>query len=168
VRLPWSIRDRIFVRKLGIFLHAISTVPEDKRKKFSDQIDTDQEFMNHVGESVLLLLDRADDMKKPALYGRAFAAYLEGKITYEQLTRMTTGIDRALMYDIDQLSALTEKFTSESWGAGLMSAGLARLGVSAAIGSTHTLYLMNDIGMLVLEHCLNTNSDAGGRSSPAS
>jgi hypothetical protein len=156
-KTPLAIRDWLFLRKLATFIAELSSVEDEKMSHFRHRISTDVTFARQVGEGLILLLDRADDMEKPALMGKACAAYLAGKVTYDQLTRMNSGIDRAMMADIRQLPALEPKFTEEYWGAGLVSAGLARLGVRSGFGGSGPLYILNDTGKLVIEHCLAMN-----------
>ena len=120
VALPWSIRDRIFLKKLSTFLPELSSVPEEKRREFRGRIDADSKLLNRVGEGILLLLDRADDMEKPALIGKAFVAYLTGKVSYDQLARMTAGIDKASISDIRELRRLQDFPVLDERAAGLL------------------------------------------------
>jgi len=162
VGLPWSIRDLLLVKKMGSFIHALSGVAEEKLRQFRDNINADPKLRDRVGENVLLLLERADDMEKPALLGRAFVAFIDGKVTYEQLGRMTAGIDRALMGDIERLREFAQHFTYDQWGAGLNYAGLARAAVTNASGPKYMIYIISDIGTLVLDHCLARSADSEG------
>jgi hypothetical protein len=164
VRLPWSIRDRIFLKKLSRFVYQLATVPEEQLRKFRDKINADPKFRDRVGEKVLLVIERADDMEKAPLLGRALAAFIEGKVTEEEFMRMTAGIDRALMDDINRLTELEQTNSKNScpWAAGLMSAGLAGFRVSGLTGGTYTFYLINDIGKLVLKHCVARSADSEG------
>jgi hypothetical protein len=150
------------VKKMGSFIHELSHVPEEKLRQFKQEIDANPKLRDRVGASVLLLLDRADDMDKAPLLGRAFVAFIDGKVTEEQLKRMTAGIDRALMDDINRLIEIKQTNFSSSWASGLMSAGLARIAVSAATGSSATFFIITDIGKLVLEHCLARSADSEG------
>src|SRR5262249_30104115 len=92
------------------------------------------QFSSEVGEKVLLLLERADDIEKPALIGRAFSAYMQGDVSLEQLERMTAGIDRALMADLRHLVNPKDGYVERTLGVSLMMSGLVMLMPNAAVG----------------------------------
>ena len=154
--LPSSIKDLIFMKKMGSFVHALSDATEEEMRQFSEEIDADPKLKIRVREKVVLLLEQADDMEKAALLGKAFLAYIRHKVTYDQFSRMAMGINRAFISDIKRLSELKETHTTDySWAGGLASAGLARATASAGFNATHNMFLIIETGRLVLEHCLD-------------
>jgi hypothetical protein len=161
-RLASSISDWMFLNKMSRFACQLATVPEKEFRAFREKINADPKFRDRVGKNVLLLIERADDIEKPPLLGRAFAALIEGKVTEEQFRRMAAGINVALMDDINRLIEIKHTNFSSSWASGLMSAGLARIAVSAAMGSNATFFIITETGKLVLEHCLARSADSEG------
>jgi hypothetical protein len=150
-----GVREHLFLKKLLRFLRQLESVSDEERQEFRERVSKDPEYRNKVGEKILLLLERADEMEKPALIGKAFAAYLQNQINYEQFSKMASGIDRALMYDLLQLGQMEKPYlrTEEQWGANLMSAGLMSIHVGQLIGGNHIDYFLNETGKLVHTIC---------------
>lgn len=86
----------LFMKKIYRFLFELKDVPVEKRRQQIAKMEVLTEERENVGESVLLLLDKLNDMKKPAMMGKAFKAYLEERITFDDL--------QSLNYAIDQLN----------------------------------------------------------------
>jgi hypothetical protein len=63
-----GIRDRMYIKKVVLFLDAISKCEAVDRKKISDQLDTDAN-KRKFGETILLLIEQADNIRKPELMG---------------------------------------------------------------------------------------------------
>jgi hypothetical protein len=103
------IRDWLFVRKLLTFLRELKDVEPHKRREMIDNLQSDPLFNQKVGEHLILLLDRLDDMAKPALVGRAFRAYCEGRIDGEQLRLMNRAIDRVFVPHLSHLSTFVRR-----------------------------------------------------------
>jgi len=107
------IRDYFFTKKLLKFLYSLSTLSPQQRTEFIDRLDSDPKYTQKVGESIMLLLDRMDDMNKPILMGRAFKAYALGKINSIELQRINYAIDKILMCDISELEEFSKVETKE-------------------------------------------------------
>jgi hypothetical protein len=67
-----QLSDLLFTRKLFRFLSQLSSVSEVERATFVQELEQDPKLRSRVGEHVLLLLDRADDLRKPQLLAAAF------------------------------------------------------------------------------------------------
>lgn len=89
----FGISDYIFLKKVARFLYELRDVPEADRHEFIGLMQTDADHKRKVGEALVLLLDRMDDMSKPGLLARAFKAYLQGRITYDTFRRIGFAID---------------------------------------------------------------------------
>ena len=151
-----GVRDHVFLKKVASFLRPLKDISDHERDNFRSRIEADEEFSSTVGEKLILLLERADDMKKPALIGKAFAAYLRKELDFEQFTRMAAGIDRALMPDLAKLSSINNLTMDKPWAANLAHSGLVRMGwITPMGGVTYVCYSLSDIGELVLETCLS-------------
>ncbi|MAF77268.1 MAG: hypothetical protein CME60_03845 [Halobacteriovoraceae bacterium] len=97
-----SYNDKILVKKMASFLYELrDSSPEERRKMISDLENVG--YSNKVGEKLLLILDKADDMKKPKLLGIVFKKYLEGKIDIETLLRISNGVTKIDIIDLEEL-----------------------------------------------------------------
>jgi hypothetical protein len=154
VKCGLGVREYLFMKKLARFLSSLSCVSDEDRSEFRDRVSQDKLFREKVGETILLLLERADDMEKTDLLGKAFAAFLSKAINLDQFKRMATGIDRCLVMDLRRLNEATYDQIDESWGANLVPAGLVYVEVSQCIGGNITSYPLTEAGKLIITHCL--------------
>ena len=91
---------RALVKKLVRFLSSLSSVSSKTRDEFKSRMDADNTFRSRIGEKLLLVLDRLDDMGKPELVARAFQAYMEGQIDYDMFQRLVLAIDKSFYSDL--------------------------------------------------------------------
>jgi hypothetical protein len=107
-----SIRDRLLAKKLLSFLQELSKVPRKARKAAIEKLNADVKFQKRVGENLLLLLEKANDVDKPLMLGRAFRAFLEERIDYQMFKNFGFIIDALNMSAIPKLSDIYQKFQS--------------------------------------------------------
>jgi hypothetical protein len=88
-----AVRDHLFARKVATFLLRVAEVPEGERATFVRELK-DPETRKRVGDTLVLLLDRLDDMRKPDLLGLLFEAYLAGEIDLPTFQRLSAALDR--------------------------------------------------------------------------
>ena len=86
------IRDRIFLAKVLRFLARLGDIPPQDRVKFVKSME-DRGERQRVGEALVLLLDRMDDMDKPELLAKLFAAYLREHIDLETFRWLASALD---------------------------------------------------------------------------
>lgn len=153
VKAGFSIRDRLFARKILLFLKEVSTADQESREKFAQKISAGQ-TMEKAGESLLLLLDKLDDMAKPTILGRIMRAAILGEIEYEESLKLGAIVNRVYLADLQVLpmaeSGLGIDFdVAES----LASAGLLRRRIEPNIYSQEdggeaslTFYELNSLG----------------------
>jgi len=98
-----GVKNFLFARKLQRFLSAISSVPPNERQAFTQRLEDDKPLRKQVGETLLLILDRLDDMRKPDLVARAFVAYLKKEIDFASFQRMSSVIDRCFLPDLNSI-----------------------------------------------------------------
>lgn len=152
-----DIRKNLFVRKVCLFLKELSSLPIDKRRDFAQQFDTKEEC-HKFGEAVLLLLERAEDMKKPQLIGRIMSAHVLGELDRRQAMRLCMIIDRSYTQDLEHLrgfrngaqGAMTP-IAESLFSAGLLSNG-GLDGGSADGDDGGVIYCINEYGYMLLKH----------------
>ena len=127
-RLGFGIRERLFIRKLGDFLMCLSDISLTDRAEFVNRIDSEAGFEERVGTTLVLLLERLDDLEKPRLVGKAFRAFVVGKITHEEFLRIGAAIDRAWLPDIYHLrDCQTKQDLKAEWTLPLAAAGIVHV-----------------------------------------
>ncbi len=98
-----GIRDKIFAKKILMFLFEIKDIPFEKRKEFTDKINSNSEYSSKVGETILLIIDKLDDIKKAELIGKLFVYSINGIINYKTFLRLSIIIERCFLEDLSKL-----------------------------------------------------------------
>ena len=98
-----SVRNYLFTKKLFRFLVSLKDISPAQRKKMLERLESDPKYNQKVGEQIILLLDRMDDLQKPRLMARVFRAYLEDRIDAVELQRMNFAIDRVFTANLLEL-----------------------------------------------------------------
>lgn len=99
VGAAFAIRDRIFAKKVLQFLAQLDDIPQHKKQEFVDSLK-DKKERRKTGETLILLIDRLDDIDKAEILGRLFSAYIEQKVSYDDFRRLSTIISRVFMPDL--------------------------------------------------------------------
>lgn len=109
-RAGQSVSEELFLRKLTRFLADLNAVPVEEREKLLEQYPDTSEEQGVLGENLLLALERLDDIKKPAILARFFAAYIRSKIDYFTFTRLARALEK---FNIELLPNLRWFYTRE-------------------------------------------------------
>lgn len=152
-----DIRNRLFLRKITIFLQELSSASTSDRTKFAQKFGTD-EARYRFGETIILLLERAESMEKPRIVGRILCACIEGKIEYRKAMRLAAIVDRCYVPDLDYLKGFTDgtqkavPIAESLLAAGLLSNGGLDGGTDGDEGGV--IFNMNEYGKLLVKHGL--------------
>jgi len=112
IRAAGSVRDLLLAKKLGRFLLGLQTVPLKEREEFLGSLEDSNQRIE-VGEALLLVLDRLDDIEKPELVARLFQAHIRGQISRQTFQQLATAVDRLALEHVTALKA----FYSDGIGA---------------------------------------------------
>ncbi len=94
-----NVREYMFTKKLYEFLNNLHGFDERKRKRFEKIISKDK-GKKRIGERLLFLLERMDEVEKAKMLSRAFKAYLDEVIDRELFMRLCTAIDKIQVEDV--------------------------------------------------------------------
>ncbi|MDB9822851.1 hypothetical protein OAC89_04045 [Deltaproteobacteria bacterium] len=95
-----DIRDRIFLAKIARFLFNLSSTPFEERESFKREIHQNAKVKQKVGASLVLILERLDDIEKTDFLAKCFRAYLCNNISFDQFRRLSAAIDTAFIDDL--------------------------------------------------------------------
>lgn len=98
-----TIRGIIFENKLIRFLLELENIPQQKRIDFVANIQQDKKFEKKVGEHLLLILDRIDDLDKAKILAKLFSAFIESTIDYTLFLRLSSILDKLFLPDLLKL-----------------------------------------------------------------
>lgn len=149
-----SVKEHIFEKKLIRFLSALKDVPFKKREKFREKLNKDKEFQRKVGEQLLLILDRLDNMDKPYLVAHAFAAYMEDIIDYESFQRLASALDKTFHPDLISFNLERNyKQLSTDTILNLINSGILELEAmpSIKLSAKNNKYRITELGKQLLE-----------------
>lgn len=125
-----SIRDRLFAKKIYKFLASLKDVSPKQRLDFINKIEQKNNGRKRLGETILLLLERLDNMEKPDLIGKIFRKCILDEIPYKTALRLCSIIDRVYFPDLDDL---VKNYKGEKIGYDVL-ASLAGIGLMEVSG----------------------------------
>ncbi|MDY6990182.1 MAG: hypothetical protein SWQ30_19240 [Thermodesulfobacteriota bacterium] len=108
-----DIRDRICVAKIAQFLFNLASIPLEQRESFEREIRRDAKTKRKVGTSLVLILDRLNDIEKTVFLVRCFGAYLCKNISFDQFRRLSGAIDIAFVDDLRSICRYPSKAEQE-------------------------------------------------------
>lgn len=150
-----SIRDRALVKKLVNFLSSLSTVSQEVRQQFRARMNVDEKFKCKVGEKLLLIIERLDDMGKPSLIALAFQAYMEDRIGFDMFQRLACAIDKSFYLDLMSLkSSGAPNRLSPQAKLELSNSGVIELKSTPSIdlSSRYNEYQITELGKALLKY----------------
>jgi len=99
-QLGYTIKDHIFTKKVLKFLFELESIGYTEKKEFIDEVNYNPKFRTKVGEHLVLILERIDDLEKPAILGRLFKSTLNKQIPYETFLRLSSILIRSFSPDL--------------------------------------------------------------------
>lgn len=165
-----AIRDLVFQRKVLAFLASFATEADPTaRQEFVRKIE-EQDHGQRFGETILLLLERMDDLAKPVIVGRLMAAAARGDMSLNEGMRLSRIVDRAFIEDLVLLPDLIDSKVQpdEAVADALFSAGLLSnvgsdggtfLSVDEGGEPGGTLYSRNRYAHLLIEFGLSSRKN---------
>ncbi len=113
-KIGTSIHDRHYIQKLTLFLNAINerTASEEEKAKLRNRINKNPAKSSAEIEYLLVVIDRFIELDKPSLLAKLYLAYLDGKLSWSELTQYSVVIDRFLPGDLQILNERKIVFSS--------------------------------------------------------
>ncbi len=160
IKAGLDIKNYLFLKKVYSFLSHFKDIPEKKRIKFVEELKGNDPFRKKIGQNLLLVLDKLNDMSKPDMLGRVFKAYIEEEIDFLNLSRLSNAIEKINIHDISFLVSYysgQEKVDNsvEDPRQALTNCGLLMLFPSASIGGGGFFYKRNNLGELFIKVALS-------------
>lgn len=160
VRAMDAIRERILQQKLLAFLQEPSLTKAAEARRLRNAIYQDEEKAAQIGTTLLLVLDKVTDLKKPELLGKVYAAYLSDEVDAETVLRLAHAIDMAATMDLVTFieAPTTPGFLTDDWAQRLSGTGLMKASPSGAIGAPNLYFTNSDLGNALLRAVKYANS----------
>jgi hypothetical protein len=126
-----NLQDRLFINKLLTFLYQLKSKSEDDILEQIIKIEDSHKYKTKVGEKLLYIIDKCEDLDKAAFTGTFFKAFLEKKIDYDTFLTGASIIDKTPLPDLQYF--LNEDFQEiplDSGGSLFVSYGLMEINVT--------------------------------------
>ena len=160
-----DIRNEFFLRKVQNFLAKISEASHKERQRFAEGFENDA-AARRFGESALLLLERADRMEKPKIFGRIMCAAIRGQIDIPKAMRLGAIVDRCYLEDLDHLPKFESgpHFDKGAAVEALQYVGLLSVigedygHINEKLGGSSIRYILNEYGELLIRYGLHSDA----------
>lgn len=132
-----DVRSYLFTKKVYSFLYELTEVPQDKRISFAESLEN-EEILSKVGENVILIIERVDDMDKASVIGRIFAKWIEGKTDQDTFFRLAHVVNRSHLADLKLLAENHRHSILHQWLNPIQLESLYNLGLLSVklVGTT--------------------------------
>ena len=103
-KIPMAIHDKLFIRKVAGFFAACPQFTDAEKEAFVREHLSDPKKAKNLRDALVLILDKLDDLEKPEMLVKVFAAFVRGKITHESFRRLASAIDIGFIEDLKMLA----------------------------------------------------------------
>lgn len=153
-KVSLDMRNRIFLAKVAKFLFRLRDVTKEQNKVFEEKIRNDPKLKKKVGQTLVLILERLDDLEKSDMIGKCFACYLSNKITFSQFRRLSSAIDLAFIDDLNALIGTAAESNESLMNPkeNLARTGFIRFQGSGELGGGDEIsYFLSPLGQLFID-----------------
>lgn len=157
VKTGLNIRDRIFLKKIIRLLYNSKEVPVGQRIKIITQINNEKKYRFKIGEKLIFILDRADEIEKVDYISRLFVEFLKEEISYNDFIKASDTINRCFIGDLNWFFESCHQYNSskqESYG--LFTAGILQIKMNnraiqttKSFAETHLQFELSSIGKIL-------------------
>jgi hypothetical protein len=95
-----AVRDRLFQKKLFMFLASMNSMPKAERAEMIEKLGADPDYDRKVGEHLIEILDRLETHKKPRMLARVLRAYGAGEIDATMFHQLVHAIEHLPVFAI--------------------------------------------------------------------
>jgi len=100
--------DYILMKKIICFLNELDTISEVKKKKFLNDLNSNQR--ERIVESLVLLLDKHEYYERSQWQGKLFNAFISGKIIKSEYDTLTYAVNNILL---NKMSVIIKIYSHE-------------------------------------------------------
>ena len=120
-----TIHGKIYENKIIRFLFQTEQTDFKTKDKFNKKLENDPKLRKKIGEHLLVILDKFDDIEKASLLGKLFAKFMLEKIDLNLFLRFSSVISRAFLPDLKKLVEYENQYQFSSY----TSTSLSNLGL---------------------------------------
>lgn len=124
IKSAYSINTYLFLKKIIAFLNGIADIGEAERNKMISEIDESDKYKIKVGEKLLFILDKCDDIEKASLISKAFSSFIKKEIDYSEYIKIAHIINNIFIEDFDGFVKIDPKKIYEEDAVKFISYGI--------------------------------------------
>jgi len=83
-KIQKTIRTGLFIKRIIKFLFELSDTTPEEREQYVNRINSEDKFVNQVGEQLIMIIEKIDDYEKAHIIGRLFRASIKGIYSYDE------------------------------------------------------------------------------------
>jgi hypothetical protein len=124
-----DIRNRFFAKKVLLFLKNLSKIDLERRKNFKEKL-REEKKLREFGETITILLEKADNMNKPLIIANLIVALIDEKVDYNTAMLLCQIVSRIFFHDLTALVSFENGVPTDDKrliAERLLSAGLVSL-----------------------------------------
>ncbi len=129
-----AVRDYFLIKKICSFLQESKSIDEKSRRDFIQKIADEPDYAKEIGENIINVLDRFDQVSKALPFARIFRAYIERKISYKEYQEFSYALEKINYENIQLLKDFYEhklNFKMKAYLQPFVFTGLVSLSVSS-------------------------------------
>jgi hypothetical protein len=119
-----AFRDTQLIKKILHFLRESNKISDTDRANMWWDLQNDNEQRIRVGEHIIALLDKSENVEKADYLGRLFKYYTLGKINSSEFLRMSMVVTNLISHDLKQLPSYIAEQQGKYYSPALHSMGL--------------------------------------------
>ncbi|MDZ8236233.1 MAG: hypothetical protein RMZ69_03500 [Nostoc sp. ChiQUE01a] len=150
-KLSKTITDQIFLLKVKNFLLGLENISPEEKQIFFSKLNNNSEEKSKVGECLVLIINRLDDLEKAQILAELFLKLIKEKINLETFRRLASAIDIAFIEDLKTLiggsrdsgylSNLIRSGLAETSSTGVIMQGYDLVHISVRISELGKLFV---------------------------
>lgn len=98
-----DIRNRVFAAKLQSFIEPMNQADDSFGEEWRQKKSTSPKECEEIGETLLLVIEKTNDLKKAKLFGILFISFVYKAITATNLSRLAQAVDMCFIDDVISL-----------------------------------------------------------------
>lgn len=170
IKTAQGIRDALFAMKVYKFIKEFQKIKEIQKSKFFDKITSDRKERIRVGQTLIMILDKIDDVDKTELIANLFAAYIKSDLTKSEFIQLCSIVEKAflenlkLFFKMEKYDDLSDEIQANLGSVGLMIPIIdekSMYGKSVIIDDennrNHIVYVKSRLGIKLRKSCHQNN-----------
>lgn len=127
IKTVQGIRDALFTMKVYKFIKEFEEIKHREKSKFLDKITSDRKERIKVGQTLIMILDKIDEVDKTQIIANLFTAYIKSDLTKSEFIQLCSIVEKAflenllLFFKMKKYDDLSDEVQANLGSLGLMT-----------------------------------------------